>query len=145
MLTLSLFLLLFQHDHKHHAEVDRKGDAVMGFSHQKTVHRFSDTKTGGIIEATTKANDAEQRAAIQRHFQHIAKAFPKGDFSMPLSIHGRLPDGAAEMKTAAAAIEYRYEALPNGARLHLETKDAQALSAIHRFLKFQREDHRAGH
>lgn len=144
MLSLTLFLLLLQHDHKHHDEVDRKGDAIMGFSHQKTIHRFQDTKTGGIIEATTKAkDDAEQRNAIQRHFQQIAKAFPQGDFSMPLAIHDRLPDGAAEMKTAGAAIQYRYEALSNGARLHLVTKDAVALAAIHRFLAFQRSEHRA--
>lgn len=144
MLSLTLFLLLLQHDHKHHDEVDRKGDAVMGFAHEKTIHRFQDTKTGGIIEATTKSkDDTEQRAAIQRHFQHIAKAFPQGDFSMPVAIHDRLPDGAAGMKSAGAAIQYRYEALPNGARLHMVTKDASALTAIHRFLAFQRGEHRA--
>lgn len=143
MITLALFLFLLQHNHKHHDEVDRKGDAVMGFSHQKTIHRFTDTKSGGIIEATTKfKGDAEQLATIQRHFQHIAKAFPKGDFSMPLSIHGRLPDGAAEMQAAATTIQYRYEALSNGARLHLDAKEAANIAAIHRFLKFQREEHR---
>jgi hypothetical protein len=144
MQTLMLLFLLLQHDHKHHDAVDRRGDKVMGFSHQKTIHRFEDTKTGGIIEATTKAKeDAEQRGAIQRHFQQIAKAFPQGDFSMPVAIHDRLLDGAAEMKSAGAAIQYRYEALPHGARLHLVTKDASALAAIHRFLAFQRSDHRA--
>ncbi len=143
MLSLTLFLLLFQHDHKHHDEIDRKGDAVMGFSHQKTIHRFADTKSGGIIEAVTKAKgDAEQIAAIHRHFRHIAKAFPNGDFSMPMAIHDRLPDGAAEMKAAGKSIQYRYEALPDGARLHLDTKDAPTIAAIHRFLKFQREEHR---
>jgi hypothetical protein len=103
-------LLAFaQHDHDqrkmdhhkmdHRKMVERRGDQVMGFSQEKTAHRFVDAKDGGAIEATLRDEcDAAQLAAIRKHFKLIAQRFAQGDFSMPMAIHGKLPDGAAEMK-----------------------------------------------
>jgi hypothetical protein len=148
MMFFLALLTLAQHDdhHKaeHHKMVDRRGDAVMGFSHEKTVHRFVDAKDGGFIEAAVKdESDAAQLAAIRKHFKLIAQRFAEGDFSMPMAIHGRLPDGAAEMKAGGKRVQYRYEEMEKGARVRVSRADAKLAPAVHRFLAFQRADHRA--
>ncbi len=149
MILLAALLAFAQHDHDqhkmdHHKMVDRRGDQVMGFSHEKTSHRFVDAKDGGAIEATVKdESDAAQLAAIRKHFKLIAQRFAHGDFSMPMAIHGKLPDGAAEMKAGGKRVQYRYEEMEKGARVNVSTADAKLVEAVHRFLAFQRMDHRA--
>jgi hypothetical protein len=129
----------------HEAAVDQRGDHAMGFSHEKTLHHFSLTRSGGIISAECKdPKDAASRAAIVRHFRHIASAFKNGDFEMPMFIHDRVPPGVPEMKRLASEIEYAVEETPSGARIVVSTRNAKALAAIHEFLTFQIEDHRTG-
>ena len=129
----------------HDAGVDHRGDHAMGFSHEKTAHHFALTKTGGVIlAATTDPKDKESRDVIVRHFRHIASAFKKGEFDMPMFIHDRVPPGVPEMKRLAGEIEYRVEELPTGGRVIVTTKNPEALRAIHEFLKFQIEDHHTG-
>ena len=79
-----------------------------------------------------------------RHFHHIATAFKNGDFEMPMFIHDRVPPGVPEMKRLANEIEYGVEDMRAGARIVVTTRNAEALSAIHKFLKFQIEDYRTG-
>jgi len=48
------------------------------------------------------------------------------------------------MKRLANEIEYGVEDMRAGARIVVTTRNAEALSAIHKFLKFQIEDYRTG-
>ncbi len=117
----------------------------MGFSHEKTAHHFFLTRSGGTISAECKdPRDAASRAAIVRHFHHIATAFKNGDFEMPMFIHDRVPPGVPEMKRLANVIEYSVEEMPAGAQIVVSTRNSEALAAIHKFLTFQIEDHRTG-
>ena len=129
----------------HHADVDKRGDHVMGFDHEKTTHHFRLSRSGGWIEAS--ANDPEDTAsrdAIREHFAHIAGMFAEGNFDAPMLIHDRIPPGVPTMKRKKTDIEWKVEETPAGARVRITTKDAEALAAVHDFLRFQIEDHRTG-
>lgn len=129
----------------HHQSVVRRGDEVMGFSHEKTTHHFRLYPDGGAIEA--EANDPKDSASrdeIRSHFSHIAKLFEAGDFSAPMLIHAQNPPGTDGMKRLRNTIEYRLESTEKGARIRITTKDAEALRAVHEFLRFQISDHQTG-
>lgn len=127
--------------HAHHAAVDKRGDQVMGFSHEKTKHTFRLLEDGGAIEVRANdAADAESVAAIRSHLKEIAREFAEGKFEKPNAIHARMPDGVEVMKKSA--IRYQYEEIDRGARLRITTKDARAIEAVHQFLRFQISDHR---
>jgi hypothetical protein len=129
----------------HHAGVDARGDKVMGFDHSKTTHHFLLAAAGGSIEvAANRAEDGDSRDAIRAHLAHIAKMFSEGNFEAPMLIHGRTPPGVPVMKRKKAGIRWKYEEIENGARVVATTKDPEALSAIHEFLRFQIADHRTG-
>ena len=72
--------------------VVERGDKVMGFSHEKTMHHFRLYSDGGAIEAESNdSQDATSRDEIRSHFGHIAKMFAAGDFSSPMLIHAQNP------------------------------------------------------
>jgi len=129
----------------HHAKVDDRGDHVMGFDHTKTSHHFLLSPSGGSIEASANdPDDAASRDAIRGHLAHIARMFSEGDFEAPMLIHDRVPPGVPTMKQKKTVIDWRYEETATGGRVRITTKDADALAAIHEFLRFQIEDHRTG-
>jgi hypothetical protein len=132
------------HGHGSHAEgVDKRGDRVMGFDHRKTRHRFLLHPDGGSIEVTAnEAGDKESRDQIRKHLGHIARMFSEGDFKAPMLIHDRVPPGVPAMERLKGEIEYRYEETERGARVRIKTSNAEALAAVHEFLRFQIEDHR---
>jgi hypothetical protein len=131
-------------DHRHKGVVER-GDQVMGFSHETTKHHFRIYVDGGAIEAEAKdAKDTQSRDAIRAHFAHIAKLFAHGDFSIPMLIHAQEPPGAEAMKRLRAEIDYKPENMERGGRIRITTKNAEALEAIHSFLRFQITDHQTG-
>jgi hypothetical protein len=144
-MTIFLLLALLQQPHDHHADVNRRGDAVMGFSHEKTTHHFRLRSNGGEIEVTANdAADVQSATEIRGHLQHIAQMFGDGNFTAPMLIHARNPPGADTMAWRKAAITYTVETLPAGARVRIATDDRDALNAIHAFLRFQITDHRTG-
>ncbi len=129
----------------HGAEVDRRGDKAMGFSHAKTTHHFRLYADGGAIEV--EANDSKDTASrdqIRQHLAHIAQAFASGDFSIPKEVHDQVPPGASVMSQLKEAISYTVEETGRGSRVRISTKNAEALRAIHEFLRFQINDHRTG-
>jgi hypothetical protein len=129
----------------HHAKVDERGDAVMGFDHDRTTHHFRLAADGGAIEVTAKdSGDLESRSAIRGHLAHIAKMFAAGNYQAPMLVHDRVPPGVPVMTARKSKISWKYEELPDGARVSATTRDATALSAVHEFLRFQIEDHRTG-
>ena len=145
----SLFLLAFwvhgQQPADQHEGVVQRGDQVMGFSHEKTVHHFRLTPEGGTIEAiATDPSDAGSREQIRMHLNHIAQLFHNGNFNAPMLIHAQTPPGVPTMKKMRKEIRYDVEGTPNGARVKVSSTNAQAIAAIHDFLKFQIKDHQTG-
>jgi hypothetical protein len=129
----------------HHQGVDQRGDHVMGFSHEKTTHHFRLYRDGGAIEVTANdASDQESRDQIRTHLGHIARMFAVGDFKAPMLIHDRVPPGVSVLKENKAEVTYRFEAIDLGGAVRITTKDAEALKAVHEFLRFQIADHRTG-
>lgn len=139
-----------QHEHgghaghaEHLAGVDRRGDEVMGFSHQTTTHHFLIEPEGGTIQVEARdPGDAESIQQIRTHLAEVARQFAAGDFSMPQEIHARVLPGVPEMIERKDAITWRFEELGNGGRVMIRTGDSAALPAIHAFLKAQIGDHR---
>ena len=131
-------------DASHDAGVDHRHDSF-GMAHDAAHHKFTATDDGGTIELRANdAADAKTIAAIQKHLQSISGEFAKNDFSKPEFVHGRMPDGVDTMQRLHSSIMYHYQALPDGGRVHLMTRNAEAVAAIHAFLEFQAVEHRTG-
>lgn len=129
----------------HHAAVNERGDAVMGFDHAKTAHHFTLTPDGGVIAVSANdEKDTESRDAIRGHLAHIARMFASGNFEAPMLIHDRVPPGVPVMKAEKQSIAYSYRETRAGAEIVISTKSAKAVDAIHDFLRFQIEDHQTG-
>ena len=129
----------------HQKGVNERGDHVMGFSHEKTTHHFRLYADGGAIEVTANAHeDTASRDQIRTHLTHIAQMFTAGDFNAPMLIHDRVPPGVPQMKQLKDAITYRYSDLDRGGMVRITTDNAEALKAIHQFLRFQISDHQTG-
>lgn len=126
------------------AALQARGRAAMGVDQYTSVHRFDDLPDGGRVELQRAADDSAGVAVIRRHLREVAAAFAAGDFSTPAAVHARAVPGADEMAARRALIRYSVRDLPRGAELRMTTADPEALRAIHRFLAFQRHDHRAG-
>ncbi len=133
-----------QHD-DHHAGVNKRGDQVMGFAHDKTTHHFRLQTDGGRIEVEAKdPDDTKSRDQIRTHLQHIARKFAAGDFTAPMLIHAKTPPGVPTMKQLKASIKYQSEETAHGGQVRLVTSNAKAIMAIHKFLRFQIADHQTG-
>ena len=129
----------------HHTAVDQRGDHVMGFSHEKTTHRFRLYADGGAIEVIANdARDTESRDQIRMHLSHIVVMFAAGNFEAPMLIHDQVPPSVSTLQRLKAQVSYRFEEIPDGGRVRISTKNQEALSAVHEFLKFQISDHRTG-
>lgn len=126
----------------HFASVNARGDQGMGFSHEKTTHHFHLLADGGAIEI--QSNDAASQEAVRQHLAMIAVKFSEGDFAIPMFIHATVPPGVETMKRLKSNITYEAENTVRGAQLRITTHDAQALTAIHCFLRFQIQDHQTG-
>jgi len=134
-----------QSEDAHHHEMVARGDAEMGFDAAKTAHHFLLSDSGGAIEVSANdPKDTASREAIQHHLAHIARQFQAGDFEIPMLVHDQVPPGAPVMKRLKAAISYKYVPTDRGARVVISTRNREALSAIHDFLRFQIEEHRTG-
>ena len=147
--SIALFLLLgcavalaqtqTKQEHVHHS-----GHGVMPFDLAKTTHIFRMTDSGGVQRVIVKDPAAkDQVALIQRHLQHEAAAFQRGDYSDPASLHGADMPGLKDLQAGAAQIRVSYSALPTGAEIIFETTDLHLLTAIHRWFGAQLSEHGA--
>lgn len=128
-----------------HAEMNARGEHAMGFSQTATTHHFTLTADGGAIQVEANdAKDTASRAQIREHLAHIARAFAAGDFETPSLVHGETPPGVAVMQSLKSEIAYRYEETNGGARVLIETRNPEALAAVHAFLRYQITEHRTG-
>jgi len=131
--------------HAAHTQMNERGEKGMGFSQTATTHHFLLNSNGGVIQVEAKDSaDATNRNEIRMHLGHIAKAFQSGDFDIPMFVHDRIPPGVPEMKRLRKNIQYSLEETPNGGRVVISSANKEALEAIHRFLRFQIEEHKTG-
>ena len=131
--------------HAAHTQMNERGEKGMGFSQTATTHHFLLNANGGVIQVEAKDSaDATNRNEIRMHLRHIAKAFQNGDFDIPMSVHDTVPPGVPEMKRLQKNIQYSFEETLNGGRVVISSANKEALEAIHRFLRFQIEEHKTG-
>ena len=126
-------------------EMNKRGDRVMGFDHDKTTHHFRLLPDGGFIQV--EANDAKDitsRDQIRMHLTHIATMFADGNFKAPMLIHDQTPPGAPTLQRLKTEITYKFENTDRGGRVRIMTMNAEALSAIYEFLRFQIKEHQTG-
>ena len=131
--------------HDAHSQMNERGEKGMGFSQTATTHHFFLKSNGGVIQV--EANDpadATIRNNTRMHLGHIAQAFQNGDFDIPMFVRDTVPPGVTEMKTLRKTVHYSFEETPNGARVAISSSDKDAIAAIHRFLRFQIEEHKTG-
>lgn len=143
ILFLALAAPVLAQDHQ--AMVDKRGDHVMGFSHEKTTHHFELNYDGGVIDIRANdIRDTEGRDQIRSHLRHIAEMFAGGDFRAPMLIHGVNVPGTSDMARLKDLLHWTLQDISRGARLAVTADNKEALDAVHRFLRFQIEDHKTG-
>ncbi len=121
-----------------------RGATAMGVDQYTSTHRFTDLPDGGRIELERNTDDSAGVAMIRNHMHMIARSFRSGDFSTPMFVHMRDVPGTATMAAKRDVITYAVTVLPRGGAIRITTHDPGAVAAIHEFLAFQRQDHRAG-
>jgi hypothetical protein len=129
-----------------HAQMNHRGAQVMGFDQDKTAHHFLLYEDGGAIDVSVKdARDTKNRDAIRAHLPHIAQMFGQGTFDAPMLVHDtKNVPGAVDLARLKDRVRYKYAETPTGGRVDIVTSDAEALKAVHSFLKFQITDHKTG-
>ena len=133
------------HQMHHDKATTEKAEKGMGFSQSATTHHFLIRKDGGAIQVEVNdPNDTVNRDKVRSHLAEIAKQFQKGVFTTPFAVHGEMPPGVPEMDKLKDTIKYAYEKTDNGGRVNITTEYADALAAVHAFLKFQIEEHKTG-
>jgi hypothetical protein len=130
---------------RHHGGVDERHDHATGVAHSDSVHHFSLDPAGGTIRfEVLDASDTGGRDRIQAHLSRIANDFARGAFGTPMLIHDRTPPGVPALQRLRERVRYEFAATERGGRVDITTTDAEALAAVHEFLRFQIEDHRTG-
>lgn len=125
------------------AQVQARGHQAMGVDQYTSTHRFESLSDGGRISLQRNSTDQAGAARIRRHMQTIATAFAQGHFQLPGFVHGREVPGTEGMTRLRSRITYTVESLPSGGQLRIRSSDPTAVTAIHQFLSFQRQDHRS--
>ena len=128
---------------KKDADLKSRGAAAMGFDQDTTSHHFHLYPDGGDIEVDVKdPSNVRTRGEIRAHLKKIRDEFARGVFDKPFATHGELPDGAATMQRLKSRIRYTYRETATGGRVRITTKDSEALSAVHDFLRYQTREHK---
>ncbi len=119
----------------------------MGVDQYTSAHVFEDLPDGGrVVLEREDATDSAAIAAIRLHLREIAASFRAGDFTKPFQVHAQTVPGAAVMRDRRATISYAPVDRRRGGEVRITSRDSAAIRAIHAFLEFQREQHRAaGH
>jgi hypothetical protein len=128
-----------------HSRMNERAEKGMGFSQSTTTHHFLLKPDGGVIQVEVNdIADTANRDNIRMHLKHIAQVFTNGDFDIPMFVHDTLPPGVPEMKRLREKIHYSYEETPTGGRVVIKTPYMDSLVAIHKFLRFQIQQHKTG-
>jgi hypothetical protein len=126
-------------------ELKTRGAAAMGFDQDRTTHHFRLSDTGGAIEVIARdVADEATVSQVRTHLREIAGQFAVGDFGKPFATHGEMPPGVLMMRQRKDALTFRYEETATGGRVRITTSDAEAMNAIHDFLRYQIREHATG-
>ena len=122
--------------------VRAKGDAVMPFSLERTLHVFDKTETGGTQRVVARDSSPDQIDMIRSHLQAIARDFAARDFADPARIHGLDMPGLAELRSARPDdLSVSYGRIENGAQIIYTAATPALVEAIHRWFDAQVSDH----
>ncbi|MFI5281140.1 MAG: hypothetical protein ACHQU1_11625 [Gemmatimonadales bacterium] len=141
--------LAAQHDPAHmhtdsaYAAMQSRGEHVMGVDQYTSRHVFEPLLSGGRIELQREVDDSAGTAQIRRHLAEVATAFGRGDFSAPFLVHDQDVPGTHVMAAHKDAISYTVRPLPRGGEIVISSGDPTVVDAVHAFLAFQRQEHRA--
>lgn len=128
------------------AALQERGETAMGVDQYTSSHVFESLPDGGRIVLQRDSADSAGTGTIRAHMRDIARRFSAGDFSIPGMVHAMEVPGTAVMAARRASIRYVADTVPRGAQVRIITTDSAALTAVHAFLEFQRQDHRVkGH
>jgi hypothetical protein len=128
-----------------HDQMNTRGELVMDFSQTATTHHFLLLDTGGAIQV--EANNPTDKASIdliRMHLSHITKMFTDGNFDIPMFVHDTTPPGVPEMRRLKGEIRYSFEETGSGGRIQIVTSNTTALDSVHKFLRFQIQEHKTG-
>lgn len=125
------------------AAVQQRGAVAMGVDQYTSAHVFEPLPDGGRIVLQRDSIDPAGIATIRAHMADIAVRFAQGDFTLPGFVHAQAVPGTAVMADRRSAIHYVADTLPWGGEVRIRSDDAAAIAAIHAFLAFQAQDHRA--
>lgn len=128
-------------DSAFHAMDVRHGQAV-GVDPMTLAHQFEATEEGGDIILERDVHDEMGVTQIRAHLLMIARAFARGDFTVPGFVHEKPVPGTSVMSQLKDRIAYSVEDLPHGGVIHMRTEDPEALKAIKSFIAFQIAEHR---
>ena len=126
------------------AAMQARGATGMGVDQSTSTHTFEPTPDGGRITLRRDVPDSAGVEQIRVHLAGIATAFAAGDFTTPGFVHNENVAGTDVMRARRALISYRAAPIERGGELIISTSDSLALDGIHRFLAYQRREHRAG-
>jgi len=116
----------------------------MGVDQYTSAHVFEDLPDGGrVVLERDDVTDSAAVAAIRLHMREIAASFRAGDFTKPFQVHAQTVPGTAVMRDRRARISYAPVDRPRGGEVRIMSRDSAAIRAIHEFLEFQRQQHRA--
>jgi hypothetical protein len=129
------------------AAMQARGQLIMGVDQYTSAHVFEDRPDGGrVVLDRDSSADSVGIAAIRAHMRDIAMSFRAGDFTKPFAVHDQMVSGTDVMTQLRRAISYDAVDRPRGGEVVIRTSDTTAIRAIHEFLAFQRNAHRAaGH
>ena len=125
------------------AAVQQRGAVAMGVDQYTSAHVFEPLPDGGWIVLQRDSVDPAGTATIRAHMEDIAVRFGRGDFSLPGFVHEQAVPGTAVMTARRSVIRYLADTLSRGGQVRIRSDDPAAIAAIHAFLAFQAQDHRA--
>ena len=127
------------------ADLNKRGALAMGFDQEKVAHHFRLTAEGGAIHVDVKnTSDAGTRQAIRTHLREIAAAFADGRFDAPLLTHAEVPPGVPDLQRLKSAVTYTFSETADGGIVRMASMNADAIDAIHQFLRYQITEHHTG-
>ena len=125
------------------AALQARGATAMGVDQYTSTHTFEPRPDGGRIALRRDVDDPAGAEQIRAHLRTIAAAFAAGDFTTPGFVHAGTVPGVDVMAARRASIAYQVAAIYRGGQLIMTSTDSLAIDAIHRFLAYQRSEHRA--
>ena len=125
------------------AALQARGAVGMGVDQYTSSHTFEPRADGGRITLRRDVEDSAGVEQIRAHLRTIAAAFTAGDFATPAFVHSGTVPGTDVMAAKRSLIRYSVAPIPRGAELVIQTSDSAAIDAVHRFLAFQRREHKA--